>query len=321
MLLQSVHWKLRRMDNATFQGLSETPAFAKWFWTPKGQGFNGDDIVKYINDHAKGTNLLRRQTLGQYVYAVVVNKPEIDIQTCVDGKSEMKRMKLMKVGFTQSDTTQSNKQNRMAIVKSDVKAQLQKSWPNVKVKCSVIFVLPINALDTRKPTDVEAEVRKKTGILLPQNIAKAMNLPVTTEWVVTTQAFIDIIRARIEEFKKPASKTTGLEPSVESLTLQDQHQSTPNTSYQQVSPSPGTSATKKPLSHERTPKSSKQKSKSLKADTKTVFEDKHSTFQVKVLSRGVTETLDSIKGYKDNEVNIRNETEDRFVLLQDKKQG
>jgi hypothetical protein len=64
--------------------------------------------------------------------------------------------------------------------------------------CSVLFVLSIDALDTRRFADVEAEIRRKVGLEVPKNICKALDLPVPTEWVITTETFITLIRNHIK---------------------------------------------------------------------------------------------------------------------------
>lgn len=87
--------------------------------------------------------------------------------------------KVMKIGLTQWKTN-SNEDNRMKQIISKFKKKHS-------VDLSVIFVLMKNAVDTTTHHQFEKRVRENIGIPVDKAYAKSVDLPVHTEWVLTTQ--------------------------------------------------------------------------------------------------------------------------------------
>ena len=61
---------------------------------------------------------------------------------------------------------------------------------------SVLFVLPIGAVDTSKFSDTEKRIRTNVGWPVRKDVAKELSLPCSTEWVLTTQKHIDSITTK-----------------------------------------------------------------------------------------------------------------------------
>lgn len=198
-----------------FNELTASSDFGKWFWQEQEDqtGIKGADLIQYLNRYASGTKKVRYEVYGPYIYGIKLKSVKLEIGT--------EKMTLVKVGFTHSDTDSNNSDNRMNKVMDEVKRKMKEAY-KVDVTCSVLFVLPIDALDTRCFFDVEEEVRKKTGVVVPKHIGKALRLPVHTEWVVTTNAFITAIRGKINKLKptrtpkaqeKNSGRSTGKQPT------------------------------------------------------------------------------------------------------------
>jgi len=75
-----------------------------------------------------------------------------------------------------------------------VKEKIEKKYKSA----SVLFVLPIGAVDTTKFSDTEKRIRKKVGWPVHKDVAKKLSLPCSTEWVLTTQTHINLIKKEKE---------------------------------------------------------------------------------------------------------------------------
>jgi len=81
----------------------------------------------------------------------------------------------------------------MEQVKADIKRKYNKKTGR-DAKTAVIFKLAIGAIDTTPYFDTEERIRKAMGCPLKKELAKELSLPCPTEWVLTTQAFIEKIQ-------------------------------------------------------------------------------------------------------------------------------
>ena len=66
---------------------------------------------------------------------------------------------------------------------------------------ATLFALRIGSVDTTPFHETENRIRRKVGTPIKTAKAKELNLPVPTEWVLTTQEHIDKIKAAIKEMK------------------------------------------------------------------------------------------------------------------------
>lgn len=154
--------------------------FCDWFWI----GSNGNDLIKKLNARKKGRPV---------VYCIVLNDgqfPGKSKDKTKTGATREVQWKLCKVGFTHVDTTKETS-NRM----EDVMRKIRCS--NVKYetkregrKASVLFKLSIGAVDTTPYLETENRIREAIGWPIDKKLAKEFGLPCSTEWVLTTQAFI-----------------------------------------------------------------------------------------------------------------------------------
>lgn len=172
--------------------------FCKWFWKES----NGNHLIKKLNasPHRK-SDYVRREKLRPVVYCVVVN--ERDFPGTTEQKTKTKEAikvewKLCKVGFTHVDTTPGTN-NRMETLMEEVCKKYNEKKEGRKAKASVLFKLPIGAVDTTPFFDTEKRIRLDVGWPIRKDLAKKLGLPCSTEWVLTTQGFINKI---IEEIEK-----------------------------------------------------------------------------------------------------------------------
>ena len=157
--------------------------FLEWFWT----GSNGNDLIKKLNKYAqdqKFTDRIRREKYSPTVYGIVVN----DFPFPNDH-----HYKLVKVGFTHRSIRQGSN-NRMEQLQEQLESVIKKS--NKEAFSSILFRLPIGCVDITPFYDREAQIRERVGIKVKKEKAQECNLPVPTEWVLTTQKHIDKIRER-----------------------------------------------------------------------------------------------------------------------------
>lgn len=166
--------------------MDDLNAYLRWFW----YGSNGNDLIKLLNAYARRKNWpdrIRREIYSPHVYGIVLNAfPNV-----------ASKWKLVKVGLTQR-SIQKGSNNRME--------QLERQLKLRGFNPSTLFVLPIGSVDTSLSIDVEGRIRKKVGKVLKKRKAIDFKLPITTEWVVTTQEHIDEILKKMKEKKRECSE-------------------------------------------------------------------------------------------------------------------
>lgn len=162
----------------------KTNDFLECFWREPDR----DGLIKQLNTYAQKKKLpyrIRLEINSPVVYAIVVNNFPLA------GGQQNDQVKLAKVGFTHVSIGKDTK-NRMEQVQKQIEKALAPKAP--KVKASILFPWRIRALDTRSFHDIEDDIRRKVGIPVKQANAKDLNLPAPTEWVLTTQKHINLIR-------------------------------------------------------------------------------------------------------------------------------
>jgi len=158
--------------------------FVKWFWS----GTNGNQLIKELNfSPFHGEDFIRREKERPTIYCIVLNEGSFP------GKEGKVQWKLCHVGFTHFNTA-TGTNNRMEQVKEVIKSSR-------KAGAGVLFVLPIGAVDVTTFSDTEKRIRNAVGRPIHKDLAKKLGLPCSTEWVLTTQQFIDLIHARKEKLK------------------------------------------------------------------------------------------------------------------------
>ena len=75
------------------------------------------------------------------------------------------------------------------------------SKSKVPVTASVLFALRIGSVDTSSYHKTEARIREKVGTPIKKEKAKKYNLPVPTEWVLTTQSHINKMKKKLKARK------------------------------------------------------------------------------------------------------------------------
>ena len=280
--------------------------FVAWFWQRKGAITNGGQLIRSVNAGAFGTNRVRHEVYGPMIYAVKMNGLGIAVDP--NESTGTKTGILMKVGYSHTNTSQTHDASRINTLMKDIKRDMKKKW-GVEVKCAPAFVLSIDVLDTRYFSKIESEVRSRAGMVVPINVAKALQLPVHTEWVLTTNFFIAQIRKRIRELQ-------GTQPS--------QRQSTRGGPNQYLPPSQGACSAGELESEEAGEMEDDMTERKDDAyleggtiDTGTVFGQGGVKFGA---VKAVAATFDVVKAYKDNEVNVSFYRDQRlFVLAKSKK--
>ena len=201
--------------------------FCKWFWN----GSNGNNLIKKLNGSSqnKSNDSIRREKFRPTVYCIVLNDGQFPGQSVE--KTETVQWKLWKVGFTHVDTT-TGTNNRMEVVKNEVcrkykdnkrkkaeekqkkeekeaggKPKEEEEVEEEEVDAGVLFVLPIGAVDTTPFSETEERIRMAVGWPIHKHLAKIIGLPCSTEWVLTTQTFINEIINKIKEEKDKSEGT------------------------------------------------------------------------------------------------------------------
>lgn len=206
-----------------------TDDFPKLFWN----GTKGNDLIKKLNDYAEREHLsdrIRREKHCPNIYAIVLNNFPLP----GDGQ-----WKLVKVGFTHQSVKRGRK-NRMELLKRKIEKELNEleseeseseeseseeseseefeeseeselheysnygataSKSKITVNASVLFTLRIGSVDTSSYHKTEARIREKVGTPIKKGKAKECNLPVPTEWVLTTQRHIDKMKGELKARK------------------------------------------------------------------------------------------------------------------------
>ena len=165
-----------------FNGILQNPKpFCDWFW----DGENGNKLIRALNSNTKSAgSKIRRQHEGRsHIYGIVLN----DDGTPGKGTNGVP-WKYCKVGKTQADTT-TGSHNRMETLRDEIERK-------TGMRAGILFVLEVKATDSRNDIEIEKSVRKKFGWPVHKDLAKELNLPVPTEWVITTQPYIYEFRGR-----------------------------------------------------------------------------------------------------------------------------
>lgn len=115
----------------------------------------------------------------------------------------------VKVGFTQlEDITTRPSQVRSQIIRQFVGSEAEECDLELVRQCvRIIFCVPQSPLDPKLPIDVERAVRLAVGKSLPKQQAKDLQLPVSTEWVITN---IGHLKNIVEICRKPDADSSHL---------------------------------------------------------------------------------------------------------------
>ena len=167
--------------------------FPKWFWT----GSNGNNLIRVLNFYAleekTGDDRIRREKEYPCVYALALNN-------FLEEKD--RDWKLVKVGFTHK-STKKDSNNRMEQLTREIESNLKQEATASKspVMVATLFALRIGSVDTTPFQETEKRIRRKVGTPIKTAKAKELNLPVPTEWVLTTQSHINKMKKAINEVK------------------------------------------------------------------------------------------------------------------------
>lgn len=205
--------------------------FPKLFWN----GTKGNDLIKKLNDYAERQRLsdrIRREKHCPNIYAIVLNNFPLP----GDGL-----WKLVKVGFThqpvkrgrknrmellkrkiekklneleseeseseeseseESESEESeSEESEESELHEDSNYGATASKSKETVTASVLFTLRIGSVDTSSYHKTEARIREKVGTPIKKGKAKECNLPVPTEWVLTTQSHINKMKEKLKARK------------------------------------------------------------------------------------------------------------------------
>ena len=184
--------------------------FVEWFWS----GTNGNELIKELNcSESHGDDYIRREKERPTIYGILLN------DGLFPGKEGKVQWKLFNVGFTHVNTATGTR-NRMEQVKVEIERKYEsKRGEGRKAEASVLFVLPIGAMDVTTFSDTEKGLRNAVGRPILKNVAKKLGLPCSTEWVLTTQQFIDEIKVRKKSLK--AEDSTDLIDLFKNLKFKD----------------------------------------------------------------------------------------------------
>lgn len=181
----------KMMDDLNLQGNSAN--FPKWFWT----GSNGNNLIRVLNFYALekkiGDDRIRREKEYPCVYALALN----------NFSKVGSDWKLVKVGFTHK-STKKDSNNRMEQLTREIESKLNQgaTASNPPVTVATLFALRIGSVDTTPFHETENRIRRKVGTPIKKEKAKELNLPVPTEWVLTTQSHIKKMKAAIKKMKE-----------------------------------------------------------------------------------------------------------------------
>lgn len=174
---------LKTLDN------KNPDTFLRWFWT----GTNGNALIKRLNQYAqvhKFTDRIRREKDRPTVYVIVVKRFPA---------SKVGGWRLVKVGFTHRSIKQGSN-NRMEKLQEEIESVIKQSDSNASA--SILFRFPIGCVDITPFYEKEALIREKVGIKVKKEKAREHKLPAPTEWVLTTQKHLDVIKNLKEEAYK-----------------------------------------------------------------------------------------------------------------------
>ena len=164
-------------ETEDFNHLKKSDSFLRWFWS---RG-NGNDLMKFLNthEHPRHNDKLRREAFSPFVYGIVF-KVTIYHDADVDFQ---RKFKMMKIGFTQGTLKQ---------IKQRFKVDRDENF-------SLIIFLSKSAIDTSRHNEFEERIRKKVGMPVNKEYARSLELKEPTEWVLTTQHYIDDLKRYINE--------------------------------------------------------------------------------------------------------------------------
>ena len=164
-------------------------AFLKWFWEEK----NGNTLVKKLNRVDNVTDRIRREKFAPHIYGIVLNDREFPFKD-----ENGKQWKLCKIGFTHQDTA-SGTNNRMEQLRAKIQSKYEEKNKS-KPTAATLFVVRIGAVDTNPYHSTEERIRKRVGKPVHKEVAKKYGLMCSTEWVLTTQDYIDGIMKKKDDF-------------------------------------------------------------------------------------------------------------------------
>lgn len=170
-------------NNDKYAQLLKDKEFVKWFWF----GNNGNTLIKHLDSDKSREEIVRREKYSPYAYGIVLN-------VNLFGDKFKEDLKFVKIGFTQQDTSSGCK-NRM----TDVQRDIEEDEVKYKYKTAVLFVIMKNPVDTSTHSEFETNFRKRWGMPVSNNFAESYNLALGTEWVLTTQSFIDYMMRVIKK--------------------------------------------------------------------------------------------------------------------------
>ena len=172
--------------------------FAKWFWS----GTNGNELIKELNcSPSHGNDYIRREKERPTIYGIVLNDGSFP------GRVGNVQWKLCNIGFTHVNTATGTR-NRMEQVKVEIESKYDSKRKDGKPQvapASVLFVLPIGAVDVTTFSDTEKRIRNAVGSPIDTALAEKLGLPCSTNWVLTTQPFINEIKKQTQKRKAQGS--------------------------------------------------------------------------------------------------------------------
>lgn len=181
---------------ATLNLPKKSANFPEWFWTKS----NGNNLIRVLNFYALekkiGDDRIRREKEYPCVYALALNNFPMP---------EGRDWKLVKVGFTHK-STKKDSNNRMEQLTREIESNLNQGASNPPVTVATLFALRIGSVDTTPFHETENRIRRKVGTPITKERAKELNLPVPTEWVLTTQSHIEKMKDAINEVKKSTTE-------------------------------------------------------------------------------------------------------------------
>lgn len=183
---------------ATLNLPKKSANFPEWFWTKS----NGNNLIRVLNFYALekkiGDDRIRREKEYPCVYALALNNFPMP---------EGRDWKLVKVGFTHK-STKKDSNNRMEQLTREIESNLNQgaTASNPPVTVATLFALRIGSVDTTPFHETENRIRRKVGTPIKKERAKELNLPVPTEWVLTTQSHIEKMKDAINEVKKSTTE-------------------------------------------------------------------------------------------------------------------
>ena len=142
--------------------------FVEWFWS----GTNGNELIKELNSsESHGDDYIRREKERPTIYGIVLNDGSFP------GKVGKVQWKLCNVGFTHVNTATGTK-NRMEQVKVEIEGKYDSKRKDRKpaaATASVLFVLPIGAVDVTTFSDTEKRIRNAVGWPIQTALAKKLH--------------------------------------------------------------------------------------------------------------------------------------------------